>query len=303
MVIVEAKNIVKRFGKITALNGISLTINRGIEGLIGPNGAGKTTFINIILGLIRPDEGYISVFGMNPWRDGAEIRERVGVLHEKPQFPKNFTGREYLEIVGSFYGYGKYDVIKKVNKIIRIIDLEKFVDRKIGTYSAGMVQRLGLAQALIGDPEFVILDEPTANLDPTSRIEFLELIARLYRDEGISFLISTHILSELERVCQRVSIICDGIIRERGSLIDLTKKYVTQYLIEVKNPKKLYDRLRDESIVEKIEFYDTKIFVETRNWREFQKILFRIILDNNIEVISVLPRYGALEQVYRKVIG
>lgn len=303
MVIVEAKNIVKRFGKITALNGISLTINRGIEGLIGPNGAGKTTFINIILGLIRPDEGYISVFGMDPWRDGAEIRERIGVLHEKPQFPKNFTGREYLEIVGSFYGYGKYDVIKKVNKIIRIIDLEKFVDRKIGTYSAGMVQRLGLAQALIGDPEFVILDEPTANLDPTSRIEFLELIARLYRDEGISFLISTHILSELERVCQRVSIICDGIIRERGSLIDLTKKYVTQYLIEVKNPKKLYDRLRDESIVEKIEFYDTKIFVETRNWREFQKILFRIILDNNIEVISVLPRYGALEQVYRKVVG
>ncbi len=303
MVIIEAKNIVKRFGKITALNGISLTINRGIEGLIGPNGAGKTTFINIILGLIRPDEGYISVFGMDPWRDGAEIRERIGVLHEKPQFPKNFTGREYLEIVGSFYGYGKYDVIKKVNKIIRIIDLEKFVDRKIGTYSAGMVQRLGLAQALIGDPEFVILDEPTANLDPTSRIEFLELIARLYRDEGISFLISTHILSELERVCQRVSIICDGIIRERGSLIDLTKKYVTQYLIEVKNPKKLYDRLRDESIVEKIEFYDTKIFVETRNWREFQKILFRIILDNNIEVISVLPRYGALEQVYRKVIG
>jgi len=303
MVIVEAKNIVKRFGKITALNGISLTINRGIEGLIGPNGAGKTTFINIILGLIRPDEGYISVFGMDPWRDGAEIRERIGVLHEKPQFPKNFTGREYLEIVGSFYGYGKYDVIKKVNKIIRIIDLEKFVDRKIGTYSAGMVQRLGLAQALIGDPEFVILDEPTANLDPTSRIEFLELIARLYRDEGISFLISTHILSELERVCQRVSIICDGIIRERGSLIDLTKKYVTQYLIEVKNPKKLYDRLRDESIVEKIEFYDTKIFVETRNWREFQKILFRIILNNNIEVISVLPRYGALEQVYRKVVG
>jgi len=303
MVIVEAKNIVKRFGKITALNGISLTINRGIEGLIGPNGAGKTTFINIILGLIRPDEGYISVFGMDPWRDGAEIRERIGVLHEKPQFPKNFTGREYLEIVGSFYGYGKYDVIKKVNKIIRIIDLEKFVDRKIGTYSAGMVQRLGLAQALIGDPEFVILDEPTANLDPTSRIEFLELIARLYRDEGISFLISTHILSELERVCQRVSIICDGIIRERGSLIDLTKKYVTQYLIEVKNPIKLYDRLRDESIVEKIEFYDTKIFVETRNWREFQKILFRIILDNNIEVISVLPRYGALEQVYRKVVG
>ena len=303
MVIVEAKNIVKRFGKITALNGISLTVNRGIEGLIGPNGAGKTTFINIILGLIRPDEGYISVFGMNPWRDGAEIRERVGVLHEKPQFPKNFTGREYLEIVGSFYGYGKYDVIKKVNKIIRIIDLEKFVDRKIGTYSAGMVQRLGLAQALIGDPEFVILDEPTANLDPTSRIEFLELIARLYRDEGISFLISTHILSELERVCQRVSIICDGIIRERGSLIDLTKKYVTQYLIEVKNPIKLYDRLRDESIVEKIEFYDTKIFVETRNWREFQKILFRIILDNNIEVVSVLPRYGALEQVYRKVVG
>lgn len=303
MVIIKAKNIVKRFGKITALNGISLTINRGIEGLIGPNGAGKTTFINIILGLIRPDEGYISVFGMDPWRDGAEIRERVGVLHEKPQFPKNFTGREYLEIVGSFYGYGKYDVIKKVNKIIRIINLEKFVDRKIGTYSAGMVQRLGLAQALIGDPEFVILDEPTANLDPTSRIEFLELIARLYRDEDISFLISTHILSELERVCQRVSIICDGIIRERGSLIDLTKKYVTQYLIEVKDPIKLYDRLRDESIVEKIEFYDTKIFVETRNWREFQKILFRIILDNNIEVISVLPRYGALEQVYRKVVG
>lgn len=303
MTIIEAKNIVKKYGRIIALNNVSLIIKEGIEGLIGPNGAGKTTFINIVLGLAKSDSGYVKVYGFDPWKEGAKIKDRIGILHEKPRFPKSFTGREFLEVVASFYGYSIHEAKRKVDEIVKVIDLERFIDRKIGTYSAGIVQRIGLAQSLIGDPDFVILDEPTSNLDPTSRIEFLELIEQLNKDKGISFLISTHVLSELEKICQRVTILVNGVIKERGNVFDLVRKYVDQYVIETSDALKLYNKLKNLECIENIEIKGTKVYIETKKWSEVQLELFKIFYEEKMNIISITPRYGSLEQVYRRMIA
>jgi ABC-2 type transport system ATP-binding protein len=160
MLIVEADGLNKRFGNVHALRGLNLRVGEGVTGLVGPNGAGKTTTIGILLGLLKPDRGKALVFGFDCWCDSFEVRSRVGVLHEKPVYPSSFTGRRYLEYVAEFYG--RANPKEQATRLLRAVGFSEAADRKISTYSAGMVQRIGLAQALIGEPELVILDEPTA---------------------------------------------------------------------------------------------------------------------------------------------
>jgi ABC-2 type transport system ATP-binding protein len=218
------ENVTKSFGKVRALNSLSMHIPKGVSGLIGPNGAGKTTSLNLILGLIRPDSGNISVFGLDAVKDSLKIRKRIGVLHEKPYFPPNLTGVEFLRYVSQFY-----DEEASEDNIIQVLLKvgldEKVASRQIRTFSAGMVQRLGLAQALLHRAELVILDEPTANLDPLGRIEFTRIVTRINKDYGTSFLISSHILPELEKVCEWVSIIKEGRIADEGSLVNLAERW------------------------------------------------------------------------------
>lgn len=299
--IVVINNLYKSYGDIVALNDVNLIIRKGVEGLIGHNGAGKTTLISILLGLRKANKGDISFFGFDPWREGYKIRKRVGVMHEKTYFPKNFTGREYLEYVCYFYGYDSVTVKRRVRELIDIIGLEEYIDRKIGSYSAGMLQHLGLAQALIGYPEFVILDEPTSNLDPVSRAMFLKLVERLYREEKINFLISTHVLAELERVCRYVHIIRKGKVIEEGLLMELAKKYVNEYTIICSDPVKLFDRLSSVLGRDNILLDENKIHLTTDNWPELEKTVLSIALEENIVINFLGPRHGFLEQIYRRV--
>ena len=159
--LIELKGISKRYGKVEALREVSLTINRGVTGLIGPNGSGKTTLIKIVLGLIRPTGGRVRVFGADPWVKGKYVRSRIGVLHEKPRFPGWATGYDFLKFVGELRGLREPD--REAKRMLRMVGLWDARNKRIGEYSAGMVQRLGIAQALIGYPELIILDEPTAN--------------------------------------------------------------------------------------------------------------------------------------------
>lgn len=238
MSLIEVEGLVKHYGRVKALRDVGFKVESGVTGLIGPNGAGKSTLIKILLGLISAKKGTIAVFGLDCWKDRNKILERVGVLHEKPRFPSLVTGREYLEYVAKLKGTSK--VNEEVERISEICGLAVFVDRKIGTFSAGMVQRLGLANALIGEPELVILDEPTANLDPLGRMDILTKIKRLRDEEGINFLVSTHILSELERVCDSVVILNEGVVLTYGPLSELTSEYASpKYMIKVDNPQKL----------------------------------------------------------------
>lgn len=246
MNLIEVKELVKRYGKIEALHKVTFKVTDGVTGLVGPNGAGKSTLIKIILGLISADSGQAAVFGLDSWRERNKVLGRVGVLHEKPRFPSWVTGREYLEYSAELKGVS--GVAEEIERVSEVYGLVSFIDRKISTFSAGMVQRLGLADALIGKLELVILDEPTANLDPLGRLEVLNRIRQMRDEEDMSFLISTHILSELERVCDSVVILNEGVILAYGAVSELSRKYASpRYMIKVDNVKKLLTSLSREN--------------------------------------------------------
>jgi len=217
MVLMETLNVSKKFGNITALENMSLSFNRGVYGLVGPNGSGKTTLIRIILGLQKPSSGRVLVFGRDPFRSHGEVCSRIGYLREKCSFPKWTTGIEYLKHVARLK---QVDLDRDI--INHAIIKGDFLQRKIGTYSAGMVQRLGLLQALVGSPSLIILDEPSTNLDPIGRVEMVQLIKEIKRDEK-TIIISTHVLEELEQICDFIVIMKNSRIIVKDSLKQFVK--------------------------------------------------------------------------------
>ncbi|MEM2599307.1 MAG: ABC transporter ATP-binding protein [Thermoproteota archaeon] len=209
---VEAMNVSKRFGSITALDGVSVSFNNGVYGLIGPNGSGKTTFIRIMLGLQKPSSGKILVFGKDPFRSHGQVCSRIGYLREKCAFPKWVTGIEYLKHV-SRLKLVEFDQNILAHPIVKGV----FLTRKIGTYSAGMIQRLGLIQALVGDPSLIVLDEPSTNLDPLGRVEMVGLVKEIKHDNK-TIVVSTHILEDLEQICDFIIVMKGGRIIAKDSL-------------------------------------------------------------------------------------
>ena len=302
--ILEAYDLSKNFGKVKALDHLHLRVGKGVTGFIGPNGSGKTTTIKISLGLLRADCGIVKVFGLDPWTDGYKVRRRVGVLHEKPSFPRELTGLAFLKYVAAFHGIR--DREKRALEILKNVGLDYAAHRLIKTYSAGMVQRLGLAQAIIGAAEFTILDEPTANLDPMSRAEVLDLITFLSKDSDMNFLISTHILPELERICEKIFVIYKGRIVAEGFLDEIVKKYViTDYMIQLAEPCLLAEKLKGVDFVDEVDLDENRmrVYVRARDPDALKKTIFKLALELDLHIISIEPRYGLLEQVYRKIVG
>lgn len=249
--IINTTNLVKTFGKVIALNELNMQVPKGISGFVGKNGSGKTTTIGVLLGLIRPNGGKATVFGLDCWQDSFEIRRRLGVMHEINAYPGSFSGRRFLEHVAKLYGISQ--VNQTVDALLKDVGLTEAKDKLIKTYSAGMFKRLGLAQALIGDPELIILDEPTANIDPLGRKSLLDKIKEVHKNHGTSFLISTHILSDLEKICEWLIIIDSGKIVDQGNMYNLTEKYSASiYKIEVSNPQLFAEAVQKLGTVDRV---------------------------------------------------
>jgi ABC-2 type transport system ATP-binding protein len=205
--------------KVHAVRDLSLEVRRGeIFGLLGPNGAGKTTTIKLLLGFVRPTEGRALVAGAPA--GSLLARQRVGYLPENPALYEYLTGVEYLRFAGRLAGLSKHDSRKTADALLARVGLDGRADRAVRRFSKGMVQRLGLAQALVGNPEIVILDEPMSGLDPIGRKDVRDMILSL-RSEGRTVLFSTHILSDVEAICDRVGIIADGRLTDCGTLSSL----------------------------------------------------------------------------------
>ncbi len=217
---IEARGLTKRFGSIVALDGLDLDVPRGsIFGLLGPNGAGKTTTIRILTGLARPTAGTASVVGVPVGLDEPELRRRLGYLDQDPRFYSWMKGRELLELVARLHGLSGTELRSRVGKMLAVTGLSGAAERRIGGYSGGMRQRLGIAQALLHDPQILFLDEPVSSLDPEGRRDLLELIAGLRGEATVVF--STHVLSDVERICDRIAIIHRGRRVTEGPLEDL----------------------------------------------------------------------------------
>jgi ABC-2 type transport system ATP-binding protein len=217
---IEASGLTKRFGSILALDRLDLVVPRGsVFGLLGPNGAGKTTTIRILTGLARPTAGNAFVSGIEVGLDEPELRRRLGYLDQDPRFYGWMTGRELLELVGRLHGLAGSELRSRVDEILARTGLTAAAQRRIGGYSGGMRQRLGIAQALLHRPEILILDEPVSSLDPEGRRDLLELIAGLRGEATVVF--STHLLADVERICDRVAILDRGRLVTEGPLEEL----------------------------------------------------------------------------------
>ena len=215
-------NISKRYGKQYALRDFSVTLQDGVYGLLGPNGAGKTTLINVILGILGADKGKILLDGVEVNKLGNDYYNLLGYLPQYPQFYKNFTGREFLDYMCALKGLDKEKSKVKIDQLLQMVHLEDDGYKKIGAYSGGMRQRLGIAQALINNPSILILDEPTAGLDPKERIRFRNIISKLSKDRIV--LLATHIVSDVEYIAKEVLLVSEGSLISKGTTKELTQK-------------------------------------------------------------------------------
>jgi len=204
---------------IVAVRDLDLRVEPGeVYGLLGPNGSGKSTTLKIILGLVSPTRGHTEIFG----RDSSFVdsREAVGFLPENPYFYKYLTGEETLRFFGRLCGLTGARLKNRINELLELVGLTKARKRRLGTYSKGMLQRIGLAQALINNPKLVVLDEPTAGVDPVGSREIRDLIVDLRR-RGITVLLSSHLLAQAQEICDRVGILADGALVREGRLHEL----------------------------------------------------------------------------------
>jgi ABC-2 type transport system ATP-binding protein len=227
---VAARGLVKRYGDLLAVDHVDLTVEHGdVFGYLGPNGAGKTTSLRMLLGLIRPSAGSVRLFGRDPLLEGAKALERVAGFVEGPSFYPYLSGRRNLELLADYDDTGGRN---RIDELLELVELEDRAGDRVGGYSHGMRQRLGIAGSLLRAPRLLLLDEPTTGLDPAGMRDMRALVKRL-AGEGITVLLSSHLLSEVEELCNRVAIIRRGRIVYQGALGDLMATAATGYRMEV----------------------------------------------------------------------
>jgi ABC-2 type transport system ATP-binding protein len=254
---------------VVAVKDLNLRIESGeVYGLLGPNGSGKSTTLKIILGLVSPTCGRTEIFG----RDSrlVESREAVGFLPENPYFYKFLTGAETLHFFGRLCGMAGATLKNRVNELLDLVRLNKARDRRLGTYSKGMLQRIGLAQALIHDPRLVVLDEPTAGVDPAGSREIRDLIMDLKR-RGITVLLSSHLLAQAQEICDRIGILADGLLVREGRLQDL---------IAIENQTELVIAGASDDLVHEIELFISKSNAKLVERRKSTTTLERLFLES-----------------------
>jgi ABC-2 type transport system ATP-binding protein len=221
---VEANGLVKRYGATVGIEEVSFAVETGeILGVLGPNGAGKTTAIRVLTTILPPTRGTFSVAGV-PHTRPTEIRRRIGVLPESAGYPKSETGEEYLRYHARLYGHGRASARAVAQALLTEVGLAERRRSLIEHYSRGMRQRLGLARALVNEPQVVFLDEPTLGLDPAGQRQVLALVRRIAREHGATFLLSTHVLAEVEEVCSRVLILNRGRVVAAGTVSDVARR-------------------------------------------------------------------------------
>jgi len=223
--VIAITRLTKRYGSITAVDNLDLSIYKGeVFGLLGPNGAGKSTTILMLLGLTEPFAGFMKVCGIDPTKHPIEVKKKVGYLPDDVGFYDNRTGLDNLLYTACLNRIPKKEALHKAHQLLEQVGLAADIGKKTGAYSRGMRQRLGLADVLIKDPEIIILDEPTLGIDPTGVREFLDLIVRLSREQGITVLLSSHHLHQVQQVCDRVGLFVGGRLIAEGDIAALSAK-------------------------------------------------------------------------------
>ncbi|MEO8211073.1 MAG: ABC transporter ATP-binding protein [bacterium] len=304
MNVIVTKNLTKEYSsktfskeKILALNNFSLEVESGeIFGILGPNGAGKTTLIKILLGITHRTNGEVKIFDKEI--SDESYKKRVGYLPENHKFPNYLTGEQVLYFFGQLSGMTKTDAMKKADVYIKLVDMEKWRKTKIKKYSKGMLQRLGLAQSMLNNPELIFLDEPTDGVDPIGRKEIRDILNNL-KQQGTTIFLNSHLLSEVELICDKVAILNKGSLIKSGRVDEITSvsdnyKFMTSHMDEnVLN--KLLGNFK-ATINSKNEF-----FYNTNDTEELNKVI-DFLRQNNVLIHSIYREKNTLENMFINLI-
>ena len=299
---IEVKDLCFRYGKIVALDGVSMRLGEGAVGLLGPNGAGKSTLLRILLGFLVPQRGDGSVLGFDIRREQAKIRRAVGYMPESDCFVAGMDAVTFTSYFGELSGMPRQEAMKRAHEVLFYVGLGEARYRLLDTYSAGMKQRLKLAQALVHDPKILFLDEPTSNLDPTGRREVLELIRDISANKSIQVLLSSHILDDIESLCETVVILKQGRVAAEGRMDDLRTIHYSLYEMRLKGDGDVF-RKDLEAIGCRVEVMeDGLVKVYTPEGSDRMDI-FRAAARTGVQVRYFVKSQTSLEDLFAGAVG
>jgi ABC-2 type transport system ATP-binding protein len=303
MPLIELEHVTHDYGPVRALSDVSLSVEPGAVGLIGQNGAGKSTLLKILLGLIRPTRGSGIVLGLDIHRDGPELRGRVGFMPEVESIIPRMRGVELVGLAGELCGMPRKHALRRAHEVLSYMGLEEARYRRCEEYSVGMKQRLKLAAALVHDPELLLLDEPTAGLDPDGRDSMLGLLRALAARHGKSLILSTHLLGDINRVCEQVIIVDRGTVLGVGKISELRAKHQGRYRLRWQGVGTGFlaalsaegvtveaNGRPDEAVVDVPATWHTRRFFELAGQRQ-------------VTLRDLSPLEEDLEELYHRVIG
>jgi ABC-2 type transport system ATP-binding protein len=295
--IAVVENLTKDYGRLRALDDVSLTIQAGVTGLLGPNGSGKSTFIKVLLGLVRITSGGGRVLGLTVGRQTREIRHCVGYMPEDDCYIAGMTGVESVQFVARLSGLPRVEALRRAHEILDFCDAGQERYRAVETYSTGMRQKLKFAQAIVHDPPLIILDEPTSGLDPQERQAMLGRLRILAQRAGKSLLLCTHILPDVQAVCDDVVILSCGRVRVSNSLEQLSRPTSPTYRVRVVGSiEKFSDRVQQEGFEVKVDGKGV-LAVSGGDGRVAERV-WRCARDVGVGVSRLEPARNSLEQIF-----
>jgi ABC-2 type transport system ATP-binding protein len=293
--LLEAKGLTKLYGSTIALESVEFQVDKGVTGLLGPNGAGKSTAIKLFLGLINPTSGSAEVMGARPY-ESVEVRSRLGYMPEHDCLPSSITASEFLTHMAQVSGLPPSHARTRAADVLRHVGLDEERYRSIGEYSTGMKQRVKLAQAVVHDPVLVLLDEPTAGLDPAGRDEMLVLIQRIGKEFGISIVLSSHLMGDVERTCDRVIVLDGGHVTEEGEVAQFTRETQTLYIDVDDHRDELVLSLMRRGIEPSLD--GASVVVEEASDEQYDEIRDAIV-EVDARLRRMAPRRHTLTEIFR----
>ena len=298
--LIELDKVTKTYGKVVALEDLSVTLPVGATGLLGPNGAGKTTMIRTLLGLIRIDSGAGRVLGMDIRRERLAIRQVVGLVPEDECLFPGLIGVEFVAYAGELVGMPSRDALRRAHEVLDYVGLGEARYRRVESYSSGMKQRLKIASALVHDPRLLILDEPTNGMDPAGRDEVLELTHDLAHNKGMSLLFSSHLLPDVEMVCDHVLVLARGRLLAQGKISELKQPHDRSFEVRVKaDPAHFAGRLTARGC--DVEPHDDLLQVRLPAGTS-SDLLWELAASGGDQIRYLRPQRSTLEEVFLKAV-
>jgi ABC-2 type transport system ATP-binding protein len=303
--IIETRDLTKKFGSLTAVDRISFDVEKGeIFGLLGPNGAGKSTTISMLCTILRPTSGTATVNGFDVVKQPSQVRQSIGIVFQDPSIDDKLTGRENMEMHGDLYGVPRSEMGKRIDEVLKLVELEDRADNYMSTYSGGMRRRLEIARSLIHYPKVLFLDEPTIGLDPQSRDHIWSYIRELIKKEDITIILTTHYMEEADKLCNRIAIVDHG----RIVALDTPKKLKEELggetiTVKTKKNELFLEKIREANIAKAAVIVDDEVKMTVDGAHSLLPAVINIAAQNAVYVESISVQEPQLDDVFLHYTG